>query len=120
MKKIKVTWVAMGHYGFQGDDIYNEEFRQERVEKLKVLGYSSQVDASAEFEADFNNSTDEEIAEMIYAQTNRYAGVVWDIMQPVMPANRPHTAISMGDLVEIDGRVYRCEAVGFKLVEFAG
>ena len=48
--------------------------------------------------------------------TNLYAGKVWDAVESVMPAERSHTALSVGDFVSIDGRTYRCADLGFTLV----
>lgn len=40
-------------------------------------------------------------------------GPLWDLIEPVMPEDRSHTALSIGDEVEIDGKSYRVEPVGW-------
>ena len=58
--------------------------------------------------------------EKIFADLNTYMGWVWDIVEPVLSPNRTHTALSVGDEIEIDGKVYRCENVGFSEVQKVG
>ncbi len=120
MKKIKITWVFCGYVAFL-DDKYHENYRAKYLKMLEDEGVAIKPDASLEFEFDFHKYlSDHDIAEHLFMNTNTYCGAVWDAIEKVLPANRSHTALSMGDLVEIDGRVYRCEAVGFKKLEMAG
>ncbi len=64
-----------------------------------------------------------EVAEHVFAETNRYGGELWDAMKPGLAETadrRRHTALSVGDFVSYDGRHYRCEPFGFQLVPSAG
>ena len=67
-------------------------------------------------------SPDEHIAfcEKIFADLNLYTGWVWNEVEPLLSPNRTHTALSVGDEIEIDGKVYRCENVGFSEVQKVG
>ena len=59
--------------------------------------------------------TDLELCELLFCETNLYEGALWDAMEPHLPPARSHTALSVGDTVTIDDRVYRCEPVGWAL-----
>lgn len=104
---IEITWTA---YGTMGAD--KENYKQHLASK----GYELRQDASATIELELGEQTDLELCERIYANTNLYQGVIWDALQAVIPADRPHTALSIGDLVSIDGRKYVCADLGFSLV----
>jgi hypothetical protein len=54
-----------------------------------------------------------EICDAIFHQTNVYAGPIWDELEPLLPATRTHTALSVGDEVTVDGEVIRCEPMGW-------
>lgn len=55
----------------------------------------------------------EELCEEVFRDTNLYGGDIWDALVPVLPEDRTHTALSVGDEVEIDGVVYRCDVFGW-------
>lgn len=67
------------------------------------------------------------IVEMLFEQTNLYRGDVWNRIHESLPANRSHTALSVGDEIEIrrtyrdeygewDMRhLYRCEDFGWSI-----
>ena len=57
---------------------------------------------------------DKVLLELIFESTNLYQGMFWDIIEPKLSPLRTHTALSVGDEIEIDGRVYRCENIGWK------
>jgi hypothetical protein len=57
------------------------------------------------------------ICEELFKETNTYAGKLWDALQYSIPANRTHTALSVGDEIDIDGTVYRCEPVGWQIID---
>lgn len=57
------------------------------------------------------DKSDEELCEMVFHQTNTYHGDFWDAHE--LPANRSHTALSVGDSVIIDGAEWTCEDFGF-------
>lgn len=53
------------------------------------------------------------IAEAVFRDTNMYQGVLWDLLEPVLPENRTHTALSVGDEVTVDGHTYQCASIGW-------
>ena len=92
-RQIKIKWCAFG-------------------DKPEIWRFSSAV----EIEIDNDVAkfiTDEQICEEIYKQTNTYAGSIWKVIEPKMSPTRTHTAISVGDEIEIDGKVYICSDFGF-------
>jgi hypothetical protein len=95
MTKVKVTWKAFGN-------------------KPEINHYISFVEFElSEGTKDFPKS----VCEEIYKQTNTRSGPVWEIIQPKLSAFRTHTAISVGDEIEIDGQVYICADFGFEKIE---
>jgi len=60
--------------------------------------------------------TDEEVCEAVFIATNTYSGGLWEAIQPLLPPNRTHTALSVGDEVTVRGTTYRCEGVGWSVV----
>jgi len=54
-----------------------------------------------------------EICERVFAGTNLQRGMFWELLEPVLPALRSHTSLSVGDEVIIDGETYRCAPIGF-------
>ena len=81
-----------------------------------------QPETSATFTWDTNLS-DKEICEKVFRDTNLYEGEVWDKIEPLLPEDRTHTALSVifdrGDYVEVDGIEYEVQACGFKQVTYA-
>jgi hypothetical protein len=105
--KITVHWVAFAH----------------RAETLKEAGKIP--DAKLEFETEIPAAMfDTEILELLFEQTNLYAGDVWSkYFEGKMPENRSHTALSVGDHVTIerdgDKSVYVCQDLGWELLSFS-
>jgi|688.fasta_scaffold494109_3 hypothetical protein len=58
------------------------------------------------------------LCEKVFRDTNLYEGDLWDILEPVLPDNgkRTHTALSVGDTVEVDGNLYLCDHIGWELL----
>jgi hypothetical protein len=54
-----------------------------------------------------------EVCERVFAGTNLQRGMFWELLEPVLPATRSHTSLSVGDEVIINGTPYRCEMIGF-------
>lgn len=85
---------------------------------------SCKASQSIEFTVDIASAYfDEEILDVLFAQTNCYKGRIWDKMNEIgLPAFRTHTALSVGDRVRIernnDNSLYVCENVGWHLVSF--
>lgn len=88
MATIEITWSAFAHFG----------------KPVTSAKFEFELDAD-EFDLMF--------CERAFAATNTYQGRVWDALQGVIPAERSHTALSVGDKVSIDGRDYLCAPVGF-------
>jgi hypothetical protein len=59
------------------------------------------------------DASDIDICNALFSETNKYMGPLWDLIEPIMPEDRSHTALSIGDEVEIDGRSYLVEPVGW-------
>lgn len=93
MTKVKVTWKAFGDKPQIGRFVSSVEFTLPEVVSKTV--------------------SDEHICETIFKQTNLYSGPVWDVIQPLLSETRTHTALSVGDEVEIDGVAYICADLGF-------
>ena len=59
-----------------------------------------------------------QVCDIVFEQTNLYTGSLWNKLEPVLPANRTHTALSIGDEVTITNGdtsfTYRCSAFGWK------
>lgn len=93
MRTVTVTWRAFGDHGH--------------------------ADKSATFKID-TDLTDLALCENVYQATNLYEGEVWDLLEPVLPEGRSHTAISTvftrGDWVTVDGRTYEVMPIGFREV----
>jgi hypothetical protein len=94
-KKITIIWTEL--FNNTNPFFSNGKFAQ--------VGFTWQVE---------NQMTDIEILEKIYRDTNLYSGIIWEMIEEILPANRPHTALSVGDLLVIDGTTYRCEDFGWK------
>ena len=41
---------------------------------------------------------------------------LWNLLQPLLPANRTHTSLSVGDEVTINNNTYRCDNIGWQLL----
>lgn len=94
-QKVKITWKAFGDKPEQGRFI-----------------------SSVEVETQFPETvTDEQICEIVYADTNLYQGYIWQLIHPLLSETRTHTSISVGDEIEINGQVYICADFGFKKIE---
>jgi hypothetical protein len=89
------------------------------VDKKITIIWNSMIHKNKYAELSFvwqvaNAKTNKEILNDIYYCTNTYTGIIWEMIEAVLPANRPHTALSVGDLLVIDGTTYRCEDFGWK------
>ena len=101
MSKVKVTWKAFGNKPEINHYISFVEFE---TEPITVTLLTQEIHNKA-------------LCEGIYQNTNLRAGGYWDIIQPKLSAFRTHTAISVGDEIEIDGQVYICADFGFEKIE---
>ena len=96
--KIKITWKAFGD-----------------------LPEANRFVSSVEFETHFAITEDnlDTFLEVVYAQTNTYSGTFWKVIEPLLSPTRTHTALSVGDEIEIDGKAYKVADCGFTLIEKA-
>jgi hypothetical protein len=101
MSKVKVTWKAYGNKPEIGRSISSVEFE---IPPITVTLLTQEVHNKC-------------VCEGIYEGTNLRAGGYWDIIQPLLSETRTHTAISVGDEIEIDGQVYICADFGFEKIE---
>ena len=101
-KQIKIKWCAFG------DD--PENWRFSSSVEFEMTGFTGQ---------DINEISDENICEWIYKDTNVQSGLIWNQIEKKMSPTRTHTSISVGDEIEIDGRVYICADIGFIRIEDA-
>ena len=110
-KNVKITWVSCGTLG-ERKDAY--------IAELVAKGVEVKPDASAEVKFEFGAEwTDQHIIYAIYGDMNTYEGKYYDAIAEVMPAERSHTALSIGDIVEIDGRAYTCKEFGWSEAQAA-
>lgn len=86
------------------------------MKQVEIIWGAFGGNANVEFEIDFEGS-DLELRNQIFQDTNLYSGKIWEIIEPKLPANRTHTALSVGDEVRIDDTIYRCAEIGW---EFRG
>ncbi len=116
MAQIKITWQAFGN----------------RPEANRFI-------SSATFELDgvWNQITNTPLLESIYTATNLKSELkdfgyepllieLWEAIEKVLPANRTHTSLSIGDKIQInrsavsienqDGPIYLVADAGFELV----
>jgi hypothetical protein len=101
MSKVKVTWKACGNKPEIGRSISSVEFEHNIYDLTHFTTDSLNIG----------------FCERIYKATNIYSGQLWDIIQPLLSETRTHTAISVGDEIEIDGQVYICADFGFEKIE---
>ena len=95
MAAITITWKAFGN----------------KPERNKFI-------TSVSFDTEFN-ITDENInqfLDVVYAQTNLYAGNLWNLIQPLLSDHRTHTALSVGDEIMVNGVTYQVADFGFEKV----
>lgn len=63
-----------------------------------------------------NGRSELQICEDVFKATNLRSGKIWDAIQYSLPADRTHTALSVGDEIDIDGTIYRCAPIGWDVV----
>jgi hypothetical protein len=88
--QIKITWQAFGN----------------RPETNRFI-------SSLEFNLDSSEVSNEKLMDMIYRDTNLYSGPIWNAIEKLLPANRTHTALSIGDEIQINENSYIVADFGF-------
>jgi hypothetical protein len=59
----------------------------------------------------------EQLCDLLFQETNLQQGSLWNKLQPVLPANRTHTSLSVGDEITINNNTYLCSDFGWELLE---
>lgn len=83
--------------------------------------------ATLEIPSDINVWNNEGWLDVIYEVTNLQSEIydftrnatklnIWNLLKPLLPANRTHTSLSVGDEVTIDNATYRCDNIGWQLL----
>jgi hypothetical protein len=89
----------------------------EAMRDVFIKQHNLQPEVNFSFDYDFGrDEEDAYVCERIWADMNKYEGKLWDAMQP-LPESRPHTAMSVGDEIRIDGRAYVCAEFGFEKIK---
>jgi len=88
--QVKITWQAFGN----------------KPERNRFI-------SSVEFSLDSSAVSDEQLMDMIYRDTNLYAGPIWNAIEKLLPENRTHTSLSIGDTIQINEIVYIVSDFGF-------
>jgi hypothetical protein len=75
--------------------------------------------SSATISFDYNAEvfSHNQICDIVFEQTNLYQGSFWEKLEPVLPANRTHTSLSVGDEITINNNTYLCSDFGWELLE---
>jgi hypothetical protein len=96
VSKVKITWKAFGDKPEAGKFVSSVEFETEfKLEDWYI----------------------DQFLNIAYRQTNTYSGNLWEIIEPQLSPIRTHTALSVGDEIEIDGQVYIVADFGFEKIE---
>lgn len=86
---------------------------------------------TAQFELETADVLDNDIMDLIYKVTNlqddlnefgarKFEIDLWKTIKAILPANRTHTSLSVGDEIQIQHRTYEIANNGFKLLSIAG
>lgn len=84
--------------------------------------------ATIEIPTNIDSFNDAGYCELMYEVTNLQDDIfaftgnktklsIWNLLKPVLPSNRTHTSLSVGDEVTINNNTYRCESTGWALTE---
>jgi len=109
--KITITWKAFS----------NNTFATKQGITSATLELSNDLDVFTDtgwcdFMYEVTNLQDE-----IYDFTRNATKLfVWNKLKPLLPANRTHTSLSVGDEITINENTYRCENVGWELLQKVG
>jgi hypothetical protein len=87
--------------------------------------------ATIEIEPDLDVFSDTGWCDFMYEVTNLQDEIydftrnatklfVWNKLKPLLPVNRTHTSLSVGDEITINENTYRCENVGWELLQKVG
>lgn len=82
---------------------------------------------TAQFELETADVLDNDIMNVVYKVTNLQSDLaefgasnfeikLWETIKAILPANRTHTSLSVGDEIQIGRRNYEISDVGFKML----
>ena len=94
MTKVKITWKAFGDRPEVGREI-----------------------TSVEFDYDLPEGQEMRFLNLLYEHTNLYQGELWGIISPKLSEHRTHTALSIGDEIQLGDDTYKVAPTGFDLLE---
>lgn len=95
MATVTITWKAFGN-------------KPERNRFISSVTFDTEFDITDENRNQFFN--------VVYQQTNLYSGNLWNIIEPLLSDTRTHTALSIGDSIQINDSTYTVAETGFELV----
>jgi hypothetical protein len=98
MSNVKITWKAFGDHP-----------------EAKPPRFVSSVEFSSVAVIEKASSID--ICDQVFHDTNVYGGPFWKVIEPLLSPTRTHTALSVGDEVEVDGVTFRCENAGWSTID---
>lgn len=70
----------------------------------------------SEYEQTATKLTNDMLCDVLYDTTNRQSenSKLWQVIKPLLPVNRTHTSLSVGDEVTINDNTYRCADFGWE------
>jgi hypothetical protein len=79
--------------------------------------FGAPTSATIEWDIDWLIEDRLSVCNQAFRDTNTYNGSLWNAIEPHLPPYRTHTALSIGDEVEVAGFTYRCDSIGWTLLE---
>jgi hypothetical protein len=72
----------------------------------------------SEYETYATRITNVGLCDVIYDVTNQQitTNALWQVIEPLLPANRTHTSLSVGDEVTINNNTYLCADFGWEFI----
>jgi len=95
-------------------DEHVDQMNMERYQPDRVKAEPSVRVEIPGIPACFAPKDDLALCEALFENTNLYQGPFWDRLEGVLPETRTHTALSVGDRVFIDDRVFLCKSFGWE------
>lgn len=111
MTAITIEWRA--GFGYPLTDDMRADLAEQGIPETLTLTFDLNTEGIEE------DRRDERIAERVFRETNLYEGPWWRKIEAALPAVRHHTALSVGDIVTIEGRALECAPLGWKRLEDA-
>jgi hypothetical protein len=70
----------------------------------------------SEYEQHATQLTNEKLCDVLYDTTNVQSNnsKLWQVIEPLLPVNRTHTSLSVGDEVTINDNTYKCADFGWE------